>query len=197
MTLRDLWTVKPGHRNLYVRRAVDNAVLTVQKRTHDAFLTAMDEVVIPRFEMTMKSVAGSSGHWPNSEVQNPDPRFFLGNAGNTPLITGSGRLDLNRNQDRNDETRNGKNFEDGDFSALRPIYDPRAQVHRCCDSFLITFWRKAKLVNLLECFGIKTIQIHIRASISVHLFACIKLSFPGWRRLLLEILLRSQSFFNL
>ena len=41
-----------------VRRAVDNAGSIVQKRTHDAFPTAMDEVVVPRFEMAVKSITG-------------------------------------------------------------------------------------------------------------------------------------------
>ena len=42
-------------------------------------------------------------------------------------MSASSRLDLNKNQDRNDETRNEKNFEDGDFPALRRIYYRRTQ----------------------------------------------------------------------
>ena len=44
-------------------------------------------------------------------------------------MSASSRLDLNINQDKNDETRNEENFEDGDFPALRPSYDRRAQAH--------------------------------------------------------------------
>ena len=36
------------------------------------------------------------------------------------------RLDLNADQERVDETRKVKHFEDGDFSALRPNYNRRA-----------------------------------------------------------------------
>ena len=92
---------------------------------HDAILTAMDKVVIPRVAMAVRSITGSSGHGPCSEVQNPDRRDFLGNAGNTPLMSAS----CNTSQDKNDETRNEENFEDGDFSVLRPNYDRRTQAH--------------------------------------------------------------------
>ena len=68
-----------------IRRAVDNAVLTDENRMHDGIATAMDTVVIPRVDMALKSITGSSGHGPNSEVQNPDRRDFLEDAGNTPL----------------------------------------------------------------------------------------------------------------
>ena len=112
-----------------IRRAVDNAVSTVENRMDDAILTAMDKVVIPRIEMAVKSITSSSGHGPNSDVQNPDRRDFLENAGNSPFMSASSRFDLNRNQDRNDETHNEENFEDGDFRALRPDYDWRAQAH--------------------------------------------------------------------
>ena len=112
-----------------VRKAVDKAVLTVENRKHDAIVTAMDKVVIPRVEMAVKSITGSSGHGLNSEVQNPYQRDFSKNAGNTPLISASSRLDLNTNQDRNDETRNEENFEDGDFPALRPNHDRRSHAH--------------------------------------------------------------------
>ena len=44
-----------------IGRAVDNAVLTVKKRMHDAILTAMDQVVNPKIEMAAKSITGSSG----------------------------------------------------------------------------------------------------------------------------------------
>ena len=48
-------------------RAVNNAVLTVENCMHNVILTAMDELVIPRVEMAVKSITGSSGHEPNSE----------------------------------------------------------------------------------------------------------------------------------
>ena len=112
-----------------IGRAVDNAILTVENLMHDAIWTAMDKVVIQRVEMVVKSITSSSGHGTNSEVQNPDRRGFLGNAGNTPLMSASSRLDLYTNQDKNDETRNEKKFEHCDFPALRPKYGRRTHAH--------------------------------------------------------------------
>ena len=45
------------------------------------------------------------------------------------LMSASSRLDLNIEQERNVETRNVGNFEEGDFPVLRPIYDRRAHAH--------------------------------------------------------------------
>ena len=112
-----------------IRKALDNAISTVKNRMHDAILTAIDKVVIPRVETAVSSITGSSGYEPNSEVQNPDRRDFLGNAGNTALLSAFSRLDLNTNQDRNDEACNEKNFEDGDFPVLGPNYNRRTQTH--------------------------------------------------------------------
>ena len=111
------------------KEAVDKTVLIVKTRMHNAILTAMEKVVIPRNNMVVKSIAGSSGHGPNSEVENFDRRDFVGNAVNTPLMSVSTRLDLNTNHDRIDQTRNEENFLDGDFPPLRPNYDQRTQVH--------------------------------------------------------------------
>ena len=115
-----------------VKSAVDKAVLIVENRMHDAFLTAIDNVVIPRIEMVVGSINCSSGHGSNSEVQNPDRRDFLGNADYTPLMSASSRLDLNTNH----ETRTEENFGDGDFPALRLKYDRRPQAHHS------VFWSK-------------------------------------------------------
>ena len=102
-----------------VRKAVDNAVLTVGNRMHDGLSTGMDTVVIPRVDMAVKSITGSSGHGLNSEVQSPDRRNFSENAGNTPLISASSRLDFNTNQDRNAETLNEKKFRGWQLSGIK------------------------------------------------------------------------------
>ena len=41
----------------------------------------------------------------------------------------SSLLDINKNQNGNDETRNEVNFEDSDFPAIRSNYDRRVQAH--------------------------------------------------------------------
>ena len=97
--------------------------MSVENRMHDALLTAIDNLVIPRVEITVRSITGSSGRGPSSVVQNPGRRDFIGNTGNTPLMSTSSRIDLNFDQDRNYETSNVENFQDGDFPAFRPNYE--------------------------------------------------------------------------
>ena len=41
-----------------IRKAVDNAVRTVENRMHEVILTAMDNVMIPRVEKAVKSFTG-------------------------------------------------------------------------------------------------------------------------------------------
>ena len=90
---------------------------------HDANLTAMENVVIPRVEKAVRSTTGSSRRRSCRMVHNPDHMDFTGNTENNPLMSASSRLDLNLEQGGNDETRNVENFEDGDFSAWKPNYD--------------------------------------------------------------------------
>ena len=75
--------------------------------------------------MVVKVITGLTGHGTNGEVQNPDRRDFFGNIRNTPLLSASSWLDLENELNRNDETRNDEDFEDGEFPALKPNYDRR------------------------------------------------------------------------
>ena len=59
-----------------IMKKVNNAVMTVENRMHDAIVTAMDNVFIQRVEMAVRSITGSSGHGPNSVVQNLDKKEF-------------------------------------------------------------------------------------------------------------------------
>ena len=97
--------------------------MAVENQVNDAILTTMDNVVMPRFELAVRSITKLSGREPNCVVQNPDQRDFTGNTENTPLMSASSRLNLNIEQERNDETRNVGNFEDGDFPVMGPNYD--------------------------------------------------------------------------
>ena len=90
---------------------------------HDAILTAIDNVRIPRVKMAVRAITESSGRGPSSVVQNPDQRDFTGITANTPPMSASNFVDLNNDQNGNDETRNVENFEDGDFPTLRLNYD--------------------------------------------------------------------------
>ena len=61
--------------------------MTIENSLHDAILTAIGNVVIPRVEMAVKSIAGKAGHGTSSAVQNRDRRDFLGNIGDTALMS--------------------------------------------------------------------------------------------------------------
>ena len=93
------------------------------------FWQRLNSVVVPRIEMAVRSITESSGPRPSSLVQNPDRRYFPENTENTPVMSASSWIDLNVDQDKNDETRNVENFEDGAFSAIRPNYDRRTHNH--------------------------------------------------------------------
>ena len=108
---------------------VHNAVETVENCMRDAILTAMDNMIIPRIEMAVRSIIRSSGQGPRSVVQHPDQTIFTGNTENTPLRSAYGRRDLNIGHDRNDETCNVQSLEVGELPVLRPNYDWRAHSH--------------------------------------------------------------------
>ena len=72
-----------NHIDNQITRAVCSAVMTVENCTHDAIVTAIDNVIIARVEMAVKSITGSTGHRINSEVQNPDRENFVGYIRNT------------------------------------------------------------------------------------------------------------------
>ena len=112
-----------------IQKRFDDAVMTIENQIHDAILTAMDNVVMPRVEMAVRSITGSSGQGSSSLAQNPDRADFTGNTENTRLMSASSRLDLIVDQNRDEETRNVETFEDGDFPALRLNYDRRALAH--------------------------------------------------------------------
>ena len=72
-----------------IRNAVDGAVIVVENSLHDAILTAMNSVVIPRVDMAARSVTCSSRNGPYSLVQNLDRRDFMANIENTPVKSAS------------------------------------------------------------------------------------------------------------
>ena len=111
------------------KRAVYDAVLTVENHMHDAIWTTMNKMIIPRTAIALKSITGSSTIGPNIEGLYPHQRDFLGDAGNIPPMSASSRLDVNKNQDKNAETRKVEDYEGGEFPAIRSSHDQRALAH--------------------------------------------------------------------
>ena len=100
---REVLMVKPVHvktgslENFFDdknRKTVEKAVKTIEKSMHDAILTAMDNLVSPRVEMALSSLA----HGTTSTDRNPDRKDFMGNTEDTPLGSASNQLDLNVDQ---------------------------------------------------------------------------------------------------
>ena len=93
-------------------------------------MTRKNNVILSWFEKVVRLITESSKQGPSKMVQNPDRRDFARDTEKTHLMLASSGLDLNIEQEKNDETHNFGDFEDGDFPALRPNYDRRVHVHQ-------------------------------------------------------------------
>ena len=63
--------------------------MALENRMQDAIFTAMDNVIIPRVEMAVRSIMESPGRGLSSVVQNPDQKDVKGNLEITPLKSAS------------------------------------------------------------------------------------------------------------
>ena len=117
-----------------IKDTIDSAVIVVENRMRNAILTAMNDVVIPRVEMSVRWITGSSGNGHSSIVQNLDRKDFTGITRNTPLRSASSQLDSNIEQDEIDKIRDFDSSEDGDLPATRLDYDRRAHAHHTSKS---------------------------------------------------------------
>ena len=70
-----------------IKKEFDETVTASENWNHDSSLTAMDNAVVPRVEMAVRAISGSSGRGRNSKVRNPDRRDFSVNMENTSLMT--------------------------------------------------------------------------------------------------------------
>ena len=107
---------------------VDKPVATIEAKTDDSILAAMDCSSINRLELVMKSVDAFSGRDPGKTVIDPNQRFFSGDA-KGHQITVSIRLNSNTDFNSINETR-GKNFiEAGDLSVNERKIDRETRAH--------------------------------------------------------------------
>ena len=72
-----------------VRSEVDNVMTSVEITVHDAVLTAVENLVIPRVELAMKSGNAFSGRSVDGFVLEPDQGDFWGTIGGLPMTTSS------------------------------------------------------------------------------------------------------------
>ena len=88
------WSLYANTRNKYLcqgEKISKNAVTTVETRVQEANLSAMDNFVVPRMELVMRSVGISSVPNLSSEALDRDRRDFSGDT-NGLQMTASSRL---------------------------------------------------------------------------------------------------------
>ena len=111
-----------------VQNEVDSVMTTVETRVQGAVLTAIENLVIPRIELAMKSVNASTERVEVSVVLNPDQRDFSGNIESLQL-TASSRLNSHTNLNRFDETRGNITVESGDLLVNGRNIDRQTHTH--------------------------------------------------------------------
>ena len=93
---------------------VDNVITSVVTKTQDAVMTAIENLVIPRVELAMKSANASSGRSVDGNVLKLDQRDFSGNIEGLQM-TASSRINSPTDLNWFDETRGNITAEEGDF----------------------------------------------------------------------------------
>ena len=118
-----------------VRRNVDGVMTTVETKAQNAVLTVIENLVLPRVELAMKSVNASSGHRVGGAVLDPDGVDFSGNIEGLQLTT-SNRINSHTDWNRIDETRGNTIVEEGDLSVNWRNIDRQTHTHHSSLNFM-------------------------------------------------------------
>ena len=73
-----------------VRSEVENVVATVETRICEAILSVLDNLVVPRMELAMRSVSSSSALNPSHVLLDPDRRFSSDDSNGLQITASSG-----------------------------------------------------------------------------------------------------------
>ena len=111
-----------------VRSEVDNVLTSVETRDQDAVLTAIENLVIPKLELAMKSANALSERSVDCNVLEPDKRDFLGNIEGLRM-TASSRINSLTDLNRIDETRDNMTVEKGDLLVNEKNIDWQTYAH--------------------------------------------------------------------
>ena len=114
-----------------VRSEVDNVMTTVEIRVQNAVLIAMENLVIPRVELAMKSTNASSGRSVDGNVLDPDQRDFSGNVEGLQM-TASSRIHSHTDLNKIDETPGNITVEEGDLVVNEKNIDRQSHTHHTC-----------------------------------------------------------------
>ena len=97
-----------------VRSEVEKVLTSVETRVQDAVLTAVENFVIPRLDLAMKSAIAPSGGSVDGNVMEPDQMDFLGNIEGLRM-TAFSRINTHTDLKKIDETRGNITVGEGDL----------------------------------------------------------------------------------
>ena len=137
---------------------VDFANMSVENRVKDAVLTVIDNVLIPRGEMAVRSFTVSSGRGPSSVVQNANSRDFIESTGNNRTF----RPLANKNKHRFRQI----SLKSSNSKLLRMAFFRHWDLNMTGERILITWWqvitprKKVSLTFSRDELQLKTIRCH-------------------------------------
>ena len=107
---------------------MDNVMTSVEAGVQDAVLTTIENLVIPRVEVAMKSSIAPSERSVGGNVIEPDQRDFLGNTEGLQM-TVSSRINSHKDLNRIDETHSNIIVEEGDLLVNKKSIDRQTYAH--------------------------------------------------------------------
>ena len=113
--------------NERIDREMSNIVDTVEDRIQNAILTAIDNIVAPKFQLAIRSINASSGRDVTSVAANSERGERLGN--NASFENASGNNNVLHVSNVNDETRHDIPDEVSELSATETHFDRQAHTH--------------------------------------------------------------------
>ena len=107
---------------------MDNVLTTVETRVQDVRLTAIDNLLIPRLEVAMKSVNASSRQDIHSVAPDQDQKDFSGDVEDRQL-TALTRMNSSTDLYKIDETPGSVNVEGGSLSVHERNFDQQTNIN--------------------------------------------------------------------
>ena len=135
-----------------VRIDVDNVMTLVKTRVQDAVLTAIENLVIRRVELAMKSASPHPERSVDGNVLEPDQRCFFGNVKGLRM-TACSRINSHTDLNRIDETRGNISVEEGDLLVNQKNIDRQTHAHHSLISNICSKRLSGKSFYFLACYA--------------------------------------------
>ena len=119
--------------NERIDKEMNNIVDTLEHRIQNAILTAIDNIVAPKFELAIRSKNASSGQNSTSVVKNSECREHVGI--NASFENASGNSNVQQVLNGNVETRNNISDEVSELSVPETRFDRQTRTHHRCILF--------------------------------------------------------------